>query len=222
MSKRLYLLSATLGLVLNLALMLLPSILLGVPKLVLSDRRLIAFLVIISFWVILAANESDKTLIHSQQTQARWLPYLMSIAMLSVFLVSLTEEALKGATAFTIPAIIGGIAMIVGVILRRLAVHELGAYFLDEVAVVSGQSLIRTGIYSRVRHPSETGNLCIAFGCPLLLGSFIGLIVSTCILLPVVLIRIHYEDRLLMQHYPAQFPTYSRDVPVLFPRLPSL
>lgn len=219
MSKRLYLLSTTLGIVLNLALMLLPSILLGVPKLVLSDRRLMLFLVIISFWVILAANESNRPFLQSQQTQARWLPYLMSMAMLSVFLVSLTEQALKGATAFTILAFIGGVIMLLGVILRRLAVHELGAYFLDEVAVVSGQSLIRTGIYSRLRHPSETGNLCIAIGCPLLLGSFIGFIVSTCILLPVVLIRIYYEDHLLMQHYPEQFSAYSRDVPALFPRL---
>ena len=217
MSKGRYLFSAISGVLLNLVLMLLPSILSGVQQSVLSDPRLITFLLIISFWVILAAGDSDREIIiPGQQRQARWLPYLMSAAMLSVFLTSLTERALNEVTPLTILAIAGGVTMLVGILLRRLAIRRLGAYFLDDVVIASGQELVTAGIYSRVRHPSETGNLCIAFGCPLLLGSPIGLVVSTLILLPVVLIRIRLEDRLLMQHYLGLFSAYSRDVPALF------
>ena len=216
MSKRLHLLSATLGVILNLGLMLLPFLVLGVPQLVLSDSRLISFLLIISFWVMLAAGDSERIVIQGQQTQARWLPYLLSFAMLSVFLTSLTERAINGATPVTILAIIGGITMSVGVLLRRLAVHALGSHFLDELAIVPGQALVTTGIYNRLRHPSEAGNLCIAFGSPLLLGSLIGFLVAICVLLPVALIRIQLEDRLLMQHYPDKFTAYSQNVPALF------
>lgn len=190
--------------------------LLGVPHVILLDGRLLSFLLIISLWVILAAADSDRVVLHSQQTRGRWLPYLLSFAMLSVFLTSLTERAINGITPFTLPAIIGAMAMIAGICLRRLAIHHLGAYFLDEVAIAPGQVLITTGIYNHLRHPSEAGNLCIAFGCTLLLGSLIGFFVASCILLPVVLIRIQYEDRLLMQHYPEQFPSYAQTVPALF------
>lgn len=78
MSKGLYLLSAISGVLLNLGLMLLPSILSGVPQLVLVDRRLATFLLIISLWVILDSSGSEREYVHGLQIQARWLPYLMS------------------------------------------------------------------------------------------------------------------------------------------------
>lgn len=217
MSKGLHLLSAISGVLLNLGLMLLPSILSGVPQLVLVDRRLATFLLIISLWVILDSSGSEREYVHGLQIQARWLPYLMSASMLFVFLASLTEEALNGASPFTLPATIGGFSMIAGVLLRRFSIHALGIYFLDEVAIASGQSLVTTGIYSHLRHPSETGNLCIAFGSTLLLGSPGGLVICIFVLLPVVLIRVQFEDRLLMRHYPKLFTAYARDVPALLP-----
>lgn len=217
MSKRLVLLSALLGVLLNLGLMLLPSVLLGVPQLALVDRRLASFLMMISFWVILEAIGSNRLHFHTVKAQARWLPYLMSAVMFAVFMASLSESALNGVTAFNILATIGGVLMLIGVLLRQLSTRELGNYFLDDVAVVAGQTLVTTGIYSQLRHPSETGNLCIAFGSSLLLGSLIGLLLCLFLLLPIVLFRIQLEDRLLMRHYPDEFRDYKHNVPALIP-----
>ena len=213
------LLSALLGVLLNLGLMLLPSVLLGVPRLVLVDRCLATFLLLISVWVILeAVASSDRMYIQGQPIQARWLPYFMSAVMLLGFLIALTEHTLNGSTSFTIFAAIGSVAMGVGMLLRYLAIRALGPYFLDEVIVVSGQPIVTRGIYNRLRHPSEAGNLCIAFGSSLLLASLIGLVIGLFLLLPIVLIRIRLEDRLLMRHDPNRFTAYARDVPALFPR----
>ena len=216
-SKRLYILSAIVGVSLTLGLMLLPSIVLGVPHLALIDHRLQIFLVIISVWVILEARGSTQIISPDVQTQAKWLPYVMGASLLLLFMASLTERALTGVTPFSIMPIMGGIMMSIGVLLRQLAIRELGNYFLDDVAIIAGQPLVTTGIYGHLRHPSEAGNLCIAFGCSLLLGSRIGLLIGLFLLLPIVLKRIQLEDRLLMRYYPDQFREYSRSIPALIP-----
>lgn len=218
MNKSQYVLSAITGVLLTLGLMLLPSILLGVPNLILNDRRFACFLLIIAFWVILESTGSNQVMIHNVQRQYRWLPYLMSITMLILFLASLTERALSETTPFTRPAIIGAVSMITGVLLRYLAIRTLGTYFLDDIVLVPGQVLVTTGIYSHLRHPSETGNLCIASGSALLLGSTIGGILFLALILPIVIIRIKLEDQLLMQHFPDTSSTYVHDVPALLPR----
>ncbi len=216
-SKCLYILSAVVGVSLTLGLMLLPSIVLGVPHLALIDHRLQIFLVIISVWVILEARGSTQIINPDVQTQAKWLPYVMGVSLLLLFMLSLTERALTGITPFSIMPILGGIMMSLGILLRYLAIRELGDYFLDDVAIIAGQLLVTTGIYSHLRHPSEAGNLCIAFGCSLLLGSQIGVLLCIFLVLPIVLKRIQLEDPLLMSHFPEQFRDYSRNVPALIP-----
>ena len=216
-SKRLYILSAIVGVLLTLGLMLLPSIVLGVPHLALIDHRLQIFLVIISVWVILEARSSTQIISPDVQTQAKWLPYVMGASLLLLFMLSLTERALTTVTPFSIVPIMGGIMMSIGVLLRQLAIRKLGDYFLDDVAIIAGQRLVTTGIYSHLRHPSEAGNLCIAFGCSLLLGSRIGLLICIFLVLPIVLKRIQLEERLLMSHFPHQFRAYSQKVSALIP-----
>ena len=216
-SKHLYILSAVVGVSLNLGLMLLPSIVLGVPHLALIDHRLQIFLVIISVWVILEARGSTQIISPDVQRQAKWLSYVMGVSLLLLFMASLTERALTGVTPFTIVPFIGSIMMSLGVLLRQLAIRKLGNYFLDDIAIIAGQPLMTTGIYNYLRHPSEAGNLCIAFGCSLLLGSRIGLLICIFLVLPIVLKRIQLEDRLFMRHFPDQFRDYSRNVPALIP-----
>jgi len=202
---------------LTTGLMLLPSILSGKPHLILIDHRLQVFLVIMALWVVLEARGSNQVMLHNEQRQHTWLPYVMSASMLCLFLTSLTERALSEITPFTILSIIGAIMMIAGVLLRYFAIRTLGNYFLDDVTVISGQPLITTGIYSRLRHPSEAGNLCIASGAAFLPGSWIGLAIAIFLVLPIVIIRIKLEDRMLMNHYPDTFPAYQQDVPALLP-----
>lgn len=210
---------AIVAIIINIGLMLLPSIVLGVPSLVLNDWRLAIFVLLVSLWIILEAVASSKQHhVNHGQTSTQWLPTLMSAAMLFVFLASLTEQALIGVSPFTIPSIIGCVAIVTGMILRFRAIRRLGCYFLDDVIIVDGQSLVTTGIYQHMRHPSEAGNLCIALGSSLLLGSLIGLLSCLVLVLPIVRTRIRLEDNLLLEHYPDSFASYVHDVPALFPK----
>lgn len=217
MTNRQLLLSAVVGVALNFMLMLLPSILLGVPHLIWIDRRFLIFLLLISLWVLVEAIAGKHTSIHPIQSGTNWLPYIMSLAVLFLLLSSLAERTITGVTPFNLFAVLGAIMMLGGVLLRYLAIRTLGAYFLDEVRVISGHVLITTGVYRHLRHPSEAGNLCIALGSALLLGSRIGLMIGVCIVLPIVLYRIKLEDQLLRQNFPTEFAEYSKTVRSLLP-----
>jgi protein-S-isoprenylcysteine O-methyltransferase Ste14 len=207
---------------LNAELLLLPSILLGHPSLILEDRRLAVFIMSVTVWIILESFASQRPIAQQEpKTSGGCLANLMSAAILALFLVSLTEQALTGIKPFTLSSVLGLILMALGIGLRFLAIRALAAYFFDALIIVSGQPLITNGVYAYIRHPSELGNLCIAFACSIILGSIGGLLFSSVLILPIVLIRIYLEDTSLRQHFPAQFSAYSRDVPALLPwRLP--
>jgi protein-S-isoprenylcysteine O-methyltransferase len=109
--------------------------------------------------------------------------------------------------------------MVAGLTLRYFAIRTLGSFFLNEVAVMPKQSLVTHGIYGSLRHPSETGTVCLAFGGATLLGSQYGLAASTLLLLPFLIWRTRLEDRMLRNHYAMEFGRYAADVPAFLPRV---
>ena len=119
----------------------------------------------------------------------------------------------------TVPVYVGSLVMIVGIGLRWAAMRVLGAYFVSEPRVRSDQALIRCGLYRYLRHPSETGLLCIAGGGVLLLQSWAGLSVAVGFLLPVTLLRIRDEERVLLRDFGEAYRNYSAEVRRLIPYL---
>ena len=142
--------------------------------------------------------------------------------MLVVFWVSLGTHLRSFALAEAqdaFPVYAGSLVMTVGIGLRWAAMRALGSYFVSEPRVRSEQSLIRSGLYSYLRHPSETGLLCIAAGAALLLQSLAGLSVVVGFLLPVTLLRIRGEERVLLRGFGAAYRIYSAEVKGLIPYL---
>src|SRR5215475_775079 len=94
-----------------------------------------------------------------------------------------------------------GVAIFVaGVVLRLWPVFVLGRRFSGLVAIQPGHSLVTTGIYRVIRHPSYLGLLLSSFGWALGFRSGAGLLLAALMLVPVVA-RIHAEERLLRQEF---------------------
>jgi len=70
---------------------------------------------------------------------------------------------------------LGLVLMLTGILLRQYSIVVLGKYFTFDVAVQSGHTLIETGPYRYVRHPSYTGALLTLLGFGLALGNWAGL-----------------------------------------------
>lgn len=96
------------------------------------------------------------------------------------------------------PVFVAGIAlMVAGIGLRQWSVQTLGRFFTVDVRVHPGQTVVDTGPYRWLRHPSYTGLLMVVLGIGLALGN--GAALALLIVVPTagVVARIRVEERAL-------------------------
>ena len=91
---------------------------------------------------------------------------------------------------------IGVVLFAAGGALRLWPVFVLGNRFSGLVAIQPGHTLVTTGIYAVIRHPSYLGLLVNSLGWALAFRSGVGVLL-TALLIPPLLARIHAEERLL-------------------------
>jgi protein-S-isoprenylcysteine O-methyltransferase Ste14 len=83
----------------------------------------------------------------------------------------------------------------------------------------SDHALIRSGPYSRVRHPIYLGLLLFLLALAVAFGHWLQLIVAVPLYLAGTRIRTDVEDRLLEQTFGDSFREYRNSTPALLPRL---
>lgn len=114
---------------------------------------------------------------------------------------------------------LGVILYAAGGALRIWPVYVLGNRFSGLVAIQPGHTLVTTGIYSVIRHPSYLGLLVNAFGWGLAFRSVVGVLLAA-LVLPVLLARIRSEEALLRTQFGAEYEAYcartSRLIPGVF------
>ena len=115
-----------------------------------------------------------------------------------------------------VPAVVGLILMWGGFVLRFWSVRTLGRYFRVEVTVDSGQTLVDSGPYARLRHPSYTGLLLAYLGLAVCLDSYLSV---AAILLPLAAVvnRIDHEERMLRRKFGEPYRAYSSRTARLIP-----
>ena len=94
-----------------------------------------------------------------------------------------------------------------GSALRLIPVFVLNNRFSGLVAIQAEHKLETRGIYGLVRNPSYLGMLVAAIGWALVFRSIVGVLISLLSLIPIIP-RIHSEERLLREHFGAQYDEY--------------
>jgi protein-S-isoprenylcysteine O-methyltransferase Ste14 len=105
-----------------------------------------------------------------------------------------------------------------GGVLRLWPVFVLGRRFSGLVAIQSGHTLVTTGIYRLIRHPSYLGLLLTALGWAFGFRSGVGLLLLA-LLIPPLLCRIHAEERLLDMQFGEGYRAYAKRTSRLIPRI---
>jgi protein-S-isoprenylcysteine O-methyltransferase Ste14 len=101
-----------------------------------------------------------------------------------------------------------GVALFAGGgVLRLWPVFVLGRRFSGLVAIQPGHTLVTTGIYSVIRHPSYLGFLVSSLGWVLAFRSGVG-VVLTLLMVPVLLARIRAEEALLRDQFGDEYASY--------------
>lgn len=112
-----------------------------------------------------------------------------------------------------------GVALFtVGGALRLWPVYVLGHRFSGLVAIQPGHTLLTSGIYAIIRHPSYLGLLLNSLGWALAFRSWIGIILTAVTLVP-LLVRINAEERLLHSQFGEEYDAYRAKTSRLIPGL---
>jgi protein-S-isoprenylcysteine O-methyltransferase Ste14 len=122
---------------------------------------------------------------------------------------------MPGSYSWLLPLALG--IVVLGLVIRAVAVVTLGGAFSANVAVRADQKLNRSGLYRLVRHPSYFGLELIFFGFALHARTWACFAV---ILIPptlALLYRIHVEETALRLAFGADYEDYSRSTKRLIP-----
>ena len=114
---------------------------------------------------------------------------------------------------------LGVVLFAVGGALRIWPVFVLGYRFSGLVAIQSGHSLVTSGVYGVIRHPSYLGLLVNSLKWALAFRSVIGILL-TAFTIPPLLARIRAEETLLKAQFGDEYEIYrtrtSRLIPWLY------
>jgi protein-S-isoprenylcysteine O-methyltransferase Ste14 len=102
--------------------------------------------------------------------------------------------------------------------LRLWPVFVLGRRFSGLVAIQPEHTLVTSGIYGVIRHPSYLGLLVNSLGWALAFRSGVGVLL-TALLIPPLLARIRAEETLLRSQFGGEYDAYCRRTSRLIPGL---
>lgn len=116
--------------------------------------------------------------------------------------------------------IAGIVVILLGTALRWWAIFTLGRYFTIDVAVRSTQSVVQSGPYRFVRHPSYTAILIMLLGVGMAQANWASLVTMLAGGLIGLLYRVRVEERALVeglgQPYMDYMRTTRRFIPFIF------
>lgn len=115
------------------------------------------------------------------------------------------------------PVLVGEAIFIAGLALRFWAVLTLGRFFKVTVSIQERHTVVRSGPYRLLRHPSYTGLLLILLGLGLALETWLGLAAIVVLPLIGVLIRIRVEEAVLLEALGSEYASYAAETRRLIP-----
>jgi protein-S-isoprenylcysteine O-methyltransferase Ste14 len=111
---------------------------------------------------------------------------------------------------------LGVVLFAVGGIVRIVPVFVLGRRFSGLVAIQPGHTLVTTGIYGKIRHPSYLGLIVMMFGWALAFRSVLGVVLAALTVVPLIA-RMNSEEALLADQFGEEYVKYRARTMRLIP-----
>jgi len=107
--------------------------------------------------------------------------------------------------------------IISGLVIRWVAIFQLGRSFTVDVAVTNVTDMKMDGIYERIRHPSYAGLIAIILGFGLTMSSLYSFIAFVFPVFLAVLYRISVEEKVLIKEFNNHYLEYKSRTKMLIP-----
>jgi protein-S-isoprenylcysteine O-methyltransferase Ste14 len=145
---------------------------------------------------------------------------LIVLLVLGILLGVLVAFTLPATTITFMPDLFFWLGMLIlyaGIALRLYAIITLGTFFTTTVATTSQQTVIHSGPYRLIRHPSYTGILMILLGFSLALMNWLSLLIIITFALLALAYRIRVEEQVLQTQLGQPYQDYMRHTKRLIP-----
>ncbi len=143
-----------------------------------------------------------------------WFTIIASVA-LAVVCAGLPVTRLRMAAAPRAALVLG--LLVGGLALRWYAIFTLGRLFTVDVAIRSDHTLVETGPYRHVRHPSYTGVLVAFLGVGFYFDNWLSIAVLIVPIGLAVMRRIRVEEAALSRTFGAAYSDYCARTKRLIP-----
>ncbi len=160
------------------------------------------------------SRAADSKELDKSSLRFLWLTIIASI-VIGVFL-GLTGI---GFIPVKILSVIGLVLIVLGLIIRWIAILTLKRYFTVNVSILSNHKIIDKGIYKTIRHPAYAGSLLSFLGLGLCFSNWLSTLV---IFIPVFIAfayRIQIEEKALVQAFGNEYVNYSKSTKRLIPKI---
>ncbi len=181
----------------------------------------ILFWVLIGLWVVMDfyilifyKNRKDKLAIERRSKYV--MVILISAGMLSgPFLVEGSREAFQ--EPFWWLRQIGLVIILAGIIVRIIAIRQLGENFSRDVDVHQDKNLYQQGLYRFVRHPSYLGEVMIFLGVAIVYHHWLASLLAFVLPTLAFVYRIQVEEKMLLSFFPVAYADYMKKTKKLVP-----
>ena len=112
---------------------------------------------------------------------------------------------------------IGLTLIIIGLIIRWMAILTLKKYFTVNVAVSQGQKIIISGLYRYIRHPAYLGSLLSFLGLGLAFSNWLSVLIIILPVSAVFLKRIKIEEQVLVDSLGQEYEQYIKHTKRIIP-----
>ena len=176
----------------------------------------------LAVWVVLELGVRVREVVQGRGGRERDRGTRVLIALTLGAAIGLAAAAPSIAPSLWMPGfarVLGVIVMWLGLATRAWAIAALGASFRTTVEVDPGQTVVSSGPYRWIRHPSYTGLLLVVAGFGLAVGNWLAFAVALLLPLPGILWRIRVEEAELERVLGAAYGSYRARTTRLIPWL---
>ena len=177
---------------------------------------------ILLIFVLLAVIKVFETILPERsktkgEVRLKWLFTCLLITGIMIYLFALFEFLYSGRLANLTLVAAGLVLVAVRIALKTWVVKTLGKYWSIQIEIRKDQELVVSGPFRFMRHPAYFCTIIESFAVILIMNSLYSVLLFWLVFFPLLLVKIHYEEKELIGKFGDRYLDYKRKVFSLLP-----
>lgn len=162
---------------------------------------------------LMRSGKTDKKTTDNHTELFLWITIVIAIT-LATYVSLTTIHPIFSRYGFQTTGII---IILIGIVIRFIAIKQLGRFFTVDVTIRENHQLLQTGFYSVLRHPSYSGALLSFLGFGLSLNNWLGIPIAFLPVLFMFIHRMNTEEKVLTEQFGEQYLAYIKKTKRIIP-----